>query len=238
MASPRRYFNSDLNEFNKFPCLKVLDLFCCSGIGAEGYLIKGARVFGIDNKQPSFYPDYFLLKDVLNIRPVFLKQFDFVHASVPCHGWSCTNGLSDTDKNRDLELLNKVRDLIKISQMPGIIENVVQAPIAADFVLCGSMFGLAVHRHRKFEAVNWQPLYSPIFCNHPGKKLRAHTVAGSFKGSKHLAAESLGCYASRTRWELCQGIPPAYTSFIFQVWLNQRDSIETNVNKCAALSNS
>jgi hypothetical protein len=43
------------------------------------------------------------------------------------------------------------RAMTLASGRPYVIENVVQAPLLSRVILCGSMFGLRVYRHRGFE---------------------------------------------------------------------------------------
>lgn len=222
MAAHHKIVSLYNSEFNQSPGLKVLDLFCCSGIAAEGYMRCGARVVGVDKFKPTFYPDTFLLEDVLNISPGFVRQFDFVHCSPPCHGYSDTKALSKNSRGYDLDMVPWLRKFLTECGVPAVIENVEGAPIVPDFLLCGSMFGLQCQRHRLFECINWLPFYSPLYCNHALFCDNIFTVAGSFKGSKHAAADALGCYPSRTRWELAQGVPPAYTQYIFKVFLAQK----------------
>ena len=51
------------------------------------------------------------------------------------------------------ELIGTVRELMKTTGRPWVIENVVGAPLRAPLVLCGTMFpGLRVLRHRLFES--------------------------------------------------------------------------------------
>jgi hypothetical protein len=224
MAAVLHHLKKYSPDFHKSPGLKVLDIFCCSGVGAEGYIRAGASVVGIDKHKPSFYPDTFIESDALNISIDFLQQFHFVHMSPPCQGYSRTKALTSNLMKYDLDMIEWCRNLLTSAQVAGVIENVTEAPLRKDFMLCGSMFGLEVMRHRAFECVNWQPFYSPRYCHHPSFKSGAVTLAGEFRGSKHEAAEAMGCYASRTRWELKQGIPPSYTEFIFKVFKSQLTS--------------
>lgn len=218
MASVQKIVAEYTPEFHNSTGFKVLDLFCCSGVAAEGYIKAGASVLGVDKYRPTFYPAHFLQEDFLNIPADLLRKFDFVHMSPPCQGYSVTKGLHANRKKYDLDMISQCRSLLESSGVAGVIENVVQAPLRKDFMLCGSMFGLQCQRHRVFECVNWQPFYSPRYCAHDRFKSGVVTAAGESGGSKHLLAEALGTYACRTRWELCQGVPPAYTKFILDVF--------------------
>jgi DNA (cytosine-5)-methyltransferase 1 len=103
--------------------------------------------------------------------------------------------------------------------MPYVIENVIGAPYDSGIVLCGSMFGMRIRRHRNFETsfLIMQPQ-----CNHEGP--RPYTVTGhlhnteqdfphSLKPTREHAIELMEMpWAS---WqEVVQAIPPAYTELI------------------------
>lgn len=201
--------------------VKVLDLFCCSGISAEGMLRHNVEVVGVDVLPPSYYPSYFLQSDVRDINLTFMQLFDFVWCSPPCQSNSATWKLHGSKMKGEACMIAWCRDILTRAQVPSIIENVEGAKMKVDFKLCGSMFGLNVKRHRLFECVNWQPFTSPLYCNHERFVNGVHTIAGAFIGSKHDAADSLGCYPCRTRWELQQGVPPAYSEYIMKVFLNK-----------------
>jgi hypothetical protein len=105
-----------------------------------------------------------------------------------------------------------------------VIENVVGAPLVNPVVLCGSMFGLRVYRHRLFECD--PPIYFPPFgCNHsfamPASKGAYHVLDDDHPFitavGHNFAAES-GRRAMLIDWmtrdEMAQAIPPAYTEWI------------------------
>jgi len=105
------------------------------------------------------------------------------------------------------------------SSVPWVIENVPGAPMRADFVLCGSMFGLGVRRHRWFEC-SFPVLPWVQSCDHSRRTLCVvGHGGGSGKGTKVNrwkvadGREAMGI-EWMTRDELAQAIPPAYTEFI------------------------
>ena len=98
--------------------------------------------------------------------------------------------------------------------------NVPGAPMRADVVLCGSMFGLQVRRHRWFE-LSWEvPMMTPS-CDHSrpivGVYGHPHGDAGAWRGmlpgSLESWSEALGI-DWMTAPELADAIPPAYTQFV------------------------
>jgi 23S rRNA G2069 N7-methylase RlmK/C1962 C5-methylase RlmI len=64
---------------------KLLDLFCCAGGAAMGYHRAGFEVVGVDLKKQPNYPFQFIQADVMELDIEFLKTFDAIHASPPCH---------------------------------------------------------------------------------------------------------------------------------------------------------
>jgi len=156
-------------------------------------------------------------EDIHNIDAAFVRRFNFVFASPPCQLYS-RGTLQYQNKGLKTypDLIPYTRELLKASGVPSVIENVPESGIRPDFMLCGTMFGLPIMRHRHFEVINWKPDYSKLYCNHTGS---SHVIAGSFKGSIHDAANSMGCYPTRLRSELKEGIPPAYIKFVFDSFL-------------------
>lgn len=145
---------------------RALDLFCGGGGVSMGLRRAGFDVVGIDiNPQPQ-YPFAFIRADALNA-PVRLTDFDFVWASPPCQAYTMMQALNTRGPKREHpKLLEPVRDMLKASGVPYCIENVPGAPMKDPLVLCGSMFGLGVRRHRLFEASFW--MMQPE-CQHNGE---------------------------------------------------------------------
>lgn len=217
MGRPARMFNYDVDSFFNAPGVPVLDLFCCSGLATEGMQrIPGVKVLGVDITHPSYYPATFMQADAFSLSIDFLKRFSFIWASPPCQQYSRGSIPARSMGKTYPDLLRPTLDLLKMANVPAIVENVPEAGLYPHFMLCGSMFGLRVTRHRHFEAVNWLPVYQKMYCNHTKD---SHTIAGAFRGTIHEAAESMGCYSTRLRSELKEGIPPSYAEFILKVFL-------------------
>ncbi len=127
--------------------MRLLDLFCKAGGAGFGYHLAGFEVTGVDIMPQRHYPFDFIQADALEVD---LSGFDVIHASPPCQRFSqLTTMHGPVDHHEDLVDLTRQR-LID-SGLPFIIENVPAAPLRNPILLCGSMFGLKVRRHRIFE---------------------------------------------------------------------------------------
>lgn len=206
---------------------RLLDLFCCSGLGAEGYAAAGFDVIGVDIEDQPNYPFGFQMMDALLYveQVAFVRHtFDAIHASPPCQGYT---DLQKQNKRMYPRLIGPVRELLARTGLPYVIENVEGAPLDHPTLLCGTMFpGLRVIRHRLFET-NW-PLTAPEHGPHPlvftHDKRKAHygrldqdvsfvQVTGGGNCTIANARAAMGV-EGRTKHELNEGIPPAYTEHI------------------------
>ncbi len=77
-----------------------------------------------------------------------MKFFRFIWGSPPCQKFVSVNLKRKTNHPN---LISKTRKLLSYSKKPYVLENVRNAPIRRDLVLCGTMFNLGVFRHRYFE---------------------------------------------------------------------------------------
>lgn len=148
----------------------VLDLFCCAGGSARGYLDLGVDlVIGVDTvPQPRYAGTHFIqarASGVLGgllaggalrlpgLDPIFLDQITFVHASPPCQAWS---DLQKQSKRFYHDFIGETRELLKQTNKPWVIENVEGAPLVDPVWLCGAndehFPELRVIRHRQFES--------------------------------------------------------------------------------------
>ena len=209
---------------------KLLDLFSGAGGAARGYQLAGFYVVGVDVKpQPRYIGDEFNQADALEFLAEHGRGYDLIHASPPCQVYSVTASLSNGNHPA---LIEPVRELLQASGRPYVIENVPGAPLENPLMLCGSMFGLGVIRHRLFECCPpvWFPP-GPCQCKHGGAtgnrmrragvtrtpsvvkdNLRFVTVAGN----NYLVDEGRAAMGIdwMTRSELSQAIPPVYTEWL------------------------
>lgn len=124
---------------------KVLVLCCGSGGAMTGIKRAGWRVTGVDIlRLPN--PYNVLIEDALKTS---LDGYDWYWASPPCAKWSAAT--PDEYRENHPDLIDRIRKRILRTGKPFVMENVVQAPMREDLLLCGSMFNLPIIRHRKFE---------------------------------------------------------------------------------------
>lgn len=110
-----------------------------------------------------------------------------------------------------------------------VIENVVGAPLIAPILLCGTMFGLDVFRHRLFEfgVFDWREVpAAQLHPNHNGSTgaHRGYSTTRSGRNGyicvaghnfeRKAASDAMGISWMTSRYQLSQAIPPAYTEFI------------------------
>ncbi len=201
---------------------KLLDLFCKAGGASIGYQCAGFEVEGVDIEPQPNYPSEFHQADAMRYP---LEGFAAFHASPPCQGYSV---LSAMHPRMEWEkLIEPVREMLKTTGKPYVIENVETAPLNKrpdlfgnyGVVLCGSMFGLGVERgylrrHRIFETSF--PVPQPI-CRHKGCAVGVYGHGGHTGKHRMLyraeAAEAMGI-DWMNRDEMCHAIPPAYTEYI------------------------
>lgn len=204
--------------------MKLLDLFCCAGGAAMGYHRAGFEVVGVDIKHQPHYPFPFILGDAVDILIRMLAgekflasdgnwygidDFDAIHASPPCQAYTAMQNICKNGHNHP-DLVEPIRKLLINSNKPFVIENVIGAPIRIDLLLCGSMFGLKIIRHRIFESNIEMPILTPT-CHHDDVYDPWHKD-GVGQREKLLKAMKIDWFM--TRPEVREAIPPAFTEFI------------------------
>ena len=69
--------------------MRLLDLFCGAGGAAMGYHRAGfEEIVGVDIKPKPRYPFTFVQGDALEYVREHGQEFDAIHASPPCQGYS------------------------------------------------------------------------------------------------------------------------------------------------------
>lgn len=214
----------------------LLDLFCCAGGAARGYADAGFQVIGVDIENQPHYPYEFYRDDALSTLDTLLggakwngyclDDFSALHCSPECKAFTNCN-LSPKEKYQ--RLIAPVRTRLQASGKFYVIENVVGAKrdLHASLMLCGSMFGLPMQRHRLFESNVW--LYPPLPCDHRkatvgvyGHSVWDSSLPGTPRKDGRNRPDSVSIEVGREAmgisWmninELSEAIPPAYTEWI------------------------
>lgn len=223
----------------------ILDLCSGGGLAADGYAAVGLEPYGVDIATQDHYPYAGTEGDVLDWlesrRPA---AFDAIHVSPPCQLFTTAKHLRKAQGGQSKETIDYLTPTLAIlrgrwGQTPWIVENVddntkqartIMAPRPGEtlVMLCGSMFGLEVQRHRLFLA-NF-PLRQPA-CQH--HRFPADPVTGKPRpwGVYHVKGDAIpsggrtardeehGRHVMGSRrllpWDtLKEGFPPAYTSHV------------------------
>jgi hypothetical protein len=180
---------------------RLLDLFCGAGGAAMGYHRAGFDVVGVDINPQPHYPFEFHQADALTYP---LDGFDAIHTSPPCQAYANVTRWTGCQSGHP-DLVPVMLARLRGQNAPWIVENVPGAPIRPDFILCGSMFGLRVQRHRWFQT-SWSAYGLIPTCDHRGLLPFMH------KG-EHAYTNAMDC-GWMSNMEGRQAVPPAYTEFI------------------------
>lgn len=214
---------------------RLLDLFCGSGGAAVGYSRAGFdQIVGVDNRPMPRYPFTFVLGDALEYLAAHGHEFDAIHASPPCQGYSRLRHLPWLKGKSWPRLIAPLLPLLAATGRPWIVENVEDAPLDG-ITLCGTMFDLPLYRHRVFQSS--EALLQPSHEQHRvvighgrmvndrrkgslnngsargawGKQTVITVAGGQFR--KADGERALGITWMR-KVELADAIPPAYCDFI------------------------
>jgi len=197
--------------------MKLLDLFCGAGGAGEGYRLSGFDVTGVDIQPQPKNPHRFVLCDALEFVKDNFHDFDAIHCSPPCQAYSKASKQWRKLGYKYPDLIFQIRELLKNTGKPWVIENVIGSPLVNPTFLNGSMFGLRIHRPRLFETNFPVPLlldrcWTPIKMGRTVCSSGVVQPVGHFSGVEYVAKE-MGCQWMGQK-ELSQAIPPAYTQFI------------------------
>lgn len=208
--------------------MRILDLFCGAGGAAMGYhrAFPHAEIIGVDLGPQPNYPFTFVQRDAFDCdlnpdRSWGFQPYDLIHASPPCQSFTAYrrkgHGVGDSYPN----LIPAMRERLRSSGLPYVIENVPGAPLIEPVQLCGSSFGLDVRRHRLFECSfpvttppcdhAWQTPRFPPAANRTN--LRSTVEVGVWRIPLDVQQRAMGIDWV-TLPELSEAIPPAYTEYI------------------------
>jgi DNA (cytosine-5)-methyltransferase 1 len=210
---------------------RLLDVGCGGGGAGVGYDSAGFQVTGLDIAPQPNYPFEFIQADGLEFLadPANLEPFDAIHCSWPCQ-FRALATLSQRRNGREYpDLITPGRKLLEAQPRPWVMENVPEAPLRPDIVLCGCMFGLEVdvpgigicqlRRERVFET-SWRcSVLTPPHSHHgPAISIAGHgTPSWMRKRTGHVGValwrQVMGI-GWTTRAELTEAIPPAYSELV------------------------
>ena len=195
-----------------------LDLFSGAGGASKGYADAGFTVTGVDIKPQKRYPYEFIQTDAVEYLRHYGAEFDFIAASPPCQLWSEQTPMEY--RQNHLDLITPVREILLKLGKPYAIENVENARhmLRNPLMLCGTMFGLRVWRHRYFELAGFS-LAAPAPCKHvgipvtpyPGSNARVGRPPGHDSIVNVRAAMEIPWMTGQ---EIREAIPPKYTEYI------------------------
>ena len=140
-------------------------------------------IVGVDIAPQPHYPFAFVQADALEYVKEHGQDFDVIHASPPCQGYSIMHDLPWLRGKQHPLLILPIVEMLEGLGKPYVVENVMGARYGAKGLkkrgleahglkagwLCGRMFGLLFYRHRLF-ASNWFWL-AP---GHPKHELNLH----------------------------------------------------------------
>ena len=234
----------------------LYDICSGAGIGADGYAAIFGRdaLRGFDKYAQPHYPYKFEIADALALlRSSRPEEATALHTSFPCQFATTAGHLRDAQGGASKfgDLLTPGLALLRKrwAHKPWVVENVddnrgrvraILAPRPGEhlLMLCGSMFGLAVQRHRLFLAnfpltvpePTGRGKYRGMGCRHetfpigpkgrpkpvgvyhvPGDRIPSggHTARDAEHGRQVMGVERPVPWAS-----LKEGFPPAYTRWV------------------------
>ena len=214
--------------------IRMVDLCCKAGGCSVGYMQAAQElgitleIVGVDIQHQPNYPFPFIKADAVRFIKACRNSFDFIHASPPCQAYSIQT-ISLRKKGQEyIDILKKLRTEMQRTKKPYVIENVPGAPMRADLVFRGDMFGLKVLRKRLFEIEDLFVL-QPGLPTKKGSERKGDFVTVTGNGHLKTRAKNISKVEGNTiielwsnamgidwmtKKELSQAIPPAYTKYI------------------------
>ena len=195
---------------------RLLDLCCKAGGASTGYDKAGFDVIGVDIEPQPNYPYRFIREDVMLLD---LVGFDCYHASPPCQAHTMAGQQWRKDGRDYPDIIAPLRERLKLTGKPYVIENVPGSPLLNPIVLNGAMFGLKIRRTRLFETSFEVPFFllpkephSKVRMGRPPRKDECITPVGHFSGV-NIVKQIMG-FEWMNQEELANAIPWQYTNFI------------------------
>lgn len=201
--------------------MKALDLFCGAGGASRGLQMAGYEVTGVDIKpQPHYIGDHFYQADALTFP---LEGYDLIWASPPCQDWSVATPAKYRGRRGDF--ITPIRERLQAWGGRYIIENVggARARLKFPVMLCGTMFGLRVQRHRFFECNPQVAILTPG-CSHKGLMILMQEAGSGTRAARRkegltpcwpvATIKEASGIDWMTRTELADAIPPVYAEYL------------------------
>jgi DNA (cytosine-5)-methyltransferase 1 len=194
----------------------LLDTYCKAGGAGYGFSLAGFDVVGVDKEPQPNYPFKFYQGDAVEFIAKFGCDFDHIHSSPPCQFASVLTPMEHRSKHKNW--IPETREALIATGKLYDIENVENARryLINPIMLCGSMFGLGVWRHRYFELHPSISLLTPT-CNHGNIPV---LISGTrrrnndrFEFTAQQCRDASGLFWM-TRKEMDEAIPPAYTHWL------------------------
>jgi DNA (cytosine-5)-methyltransferase 1 len=225
-------------------------VFSGQGGAGKGYQLAGFETVGVDTDHRHLrrYPGETHHMDALEAIEKMGKDFDAIHASPPCTGYSIASSALRVQGRVYDRLIAVTREALEATGKPYVIENVYGArrELREPQMLCGRMFGLAavdddgtpmvMDRHRMFET-NWY-WSAPEHLKHDPNVQVAGSYGGARKDKEEARNVRKGGYVPgkhiqqqllQIDWMTQRGmwlsIPPAYTEYIgkqLSLWLDNQ----------------
>lgn len=209
----------------------LYDLYCGSGGSSMGFHRAGFRVIGIDNdpKVLRHYPFESICMDVFEFMRCYLggeyERAAAFAASPPCQAYSRMRHLPWLRDRQYPALIPATREVLNATGVSWVIENVEDAPLLNGITLCGTMFGLPLYRHRKFEsnillmALTHKRHEHVIFAGRNLNNRYSQSggivgVYGHTSGVRMAEAKAAMGIDWMTKDELTQAIPPIFTEYV------------------------
>ena len=162
------------------------------------------------------YPFEFHQADALQYLSEHSAEFDVIHASPPCQRFSVLTPPSHRSKHPDL--IAATRAGLQACEKPYVMENVRGAMhlLKSPLMLCGTMFGLKIRRHRYFEI--YPKIAPPVLgCDHTFYPVLISGTHRRKSGRFEYTAQQCRDAAElpwMTRKEMDEAIPPVFTEWI------------------------
>lgn len=196
--------------------MRLLDLYCGAGLAAHGYWDSGcvSDIVGVDvnPEMGARYSFNFWKKSAIDMTYDDLAQFDLIHASPPCQGYSNIT----PDQSAHMRLVAATHLMCHASGRPYVIENVPnsQRDLRPNVAINGGYFNLPIERLRYFHVSILRAAVRLI----KRPRLVLYKTGGAFVPRDDvLTAFGISGRAWANNVRVCdieQGFPPIYTTAI------------------------